>query len=391
VKLTLPVKLAPSPGQHAALVATMERFNSACDHLAGVAFRERCANKVKLQQLAYYDTRARFGLAAQLTIRAIGKVVEAYKRDKRVRPRFRPRGAVPYDRRIMSWKGPEAVSLLTLGGREVIPLRLGAYQRARLDRRQGQADLVLRDGRFFLYATLEVPEEAPGDPAPEDYLGIDLGIVNLAVDSDGTTYSGAAVDERRRVFAHRRRRLQRKRTHSARRKLRALKGKQARYQRDTDHTISKRVVAVAKDTRRGIALEDLRGIRQRTGPVARRQRARHANWSFFQLRTFIEYKARRGGVVVVPVDPRHTSQTCPACGLVDKGNRRDRNAFLCLGCGLAGPADHIAAINISRRGVRVARAAVSQPNESPGGLKAPGRGEVVSHDVAPSPGASSAL
>jgi putative transposase len=231
VKLTLPVKLAPSAAQHAALVATMERFNEACDHLAGVAFRERCANKVKLQRLAYYDVRGRFGLAAQLTIRAISKVVEAYKRDRRVRPRFRPHGAVPYDQRILSWRGPAAVSLLTLGGRQTIPLRLGAYQEARLDRRQGQADLVLRDGVFFLYATLEVPEEAPGDPAPEDYLGLDLGIVNLAVDSDGTVYSGAALDERRRVFAHRRRNLQQKRTRSARRKLRRLKRVQARSQR----------------------------------------------------------------------------------------------------------------------------------------------------------------
>jgi IS605 OrfB family transposase len=391
VKLTLPVKLAPSPAQHAALVATVERFNAACDHLAGVAFRERCANKVRLQRLAYHDTRARFGLAAQLTIRAIGKVVEAYKRDKRVRPRFRPQGAVPYDQRILSWRGPAAVSLLTLGGREVVPLRLGAYQEARMDRRQGQADLVLRDGVFFLYATLEVPEAAPGDPAPEAYLGLDLGIVNLAVDSDGTVYSGAAVDERRRVFAHRRRNLQRKRTHSARRKLQALKRGQARSQRDTNHTISKRVVAVAEGTARGIALEDLKGIRARAGTVARRQRARHANWSFSQLRAFIEYKARRAGVPVVAVDPRHTSQTCPACGLVARGNRRDRNTFVCLGCGLAGPADHIAALNISRRGVEVARAAVSQPNEAPRGLRAPGRGGVVSHDVAPSPGASSAL
>jgi putative transposase len=115
----------------------MERFNAACDHLAGIAFRERCANKVKLQRLAYYDVRGRFALSAQLTIRAIAKVAETYKRDVRVRLRFRPRGAVPYDQRIVSWKGPDVISLLTLSGRERIPLRLGAYQRARLDHRRG--------------------------------------------------------------------------------------------------------------------------------------------------------------------------------------------------------------------------------------------------------------
>ncbi|HEX2513653.1 MAG TPA: zinc ribbon domain-containing protein, partial [Chloroflexota bacterium] len=88
----------------------------------------------------------------------------------------------------------------------------------------------------------------------------------------------------------------------------------------------------------------------------RRQRARHANWGFAQLRAFIAYKARLRGVPVYLVDPCHTSQACPACGRVDRGNRPDRNRFVCLGCGLAGPADTIAARNIR------ARAAVMRPN-----------------------------
>src|SRR5258707_1090451 len=155
MKLTLPVKLAPSPEQHAALLATMERFNLACNALAATAFRERCANKIVLQKLVYHDARDRFGLSAQLTIRAIAKVVDAYKRDRTRQPRFRPHGAVPYDERIMSWKRVERVSLLTLGGRVIVPLRFGAYQAARRDRAQGQADLVYRDGVFFLYCTLD--------------------------------------------------------------------------------------------------------------------------------------------------------------------------------------------------------------------------------------------
>lgn len=95
-----------------------------------MAFAQRCANKVELQKLVYYDTRDRFGLSSQLTVRAISKVVEAFKRDKSTQPKFRARGAVPYDQRIMSWKGVEAVSLLTLDGRQIIPTRLGGYQAA---------------------------------------------------------------------------------------------------------------------------------------------------------------------------------------------------------------------------------------------------------------------
>lgn len=354
MKQTLAVKLAPTPDQHAALLATMERVNAACDWIGGIAFAERIANRIALQKVVYYDVRERFGLSSQMVVRAIAKTVEAYKRDKAIRPRFKPHGAIPYDQRIMSWKGIEAVSLLTLSGRVVVPVRFGAYQEARMGRLRGQADLVYRDGTFFLYCTLDVPEPTPAEA--EEYLGVDMGIVNLAVDSDGVVYSGESVERNRRVYAHRRRNLQRKGTRSAKRKLKLLRRKQVRYQSDTNHVISKRIVAIAKDTGRGIALENLGGIRDRI-TVRRRQRARHANWSFFQLRSFLEYKARQAGVPSVAVDPRNTSRTCPACGHVAKENRPAQDRFLCVSCAFAGVADHIAARNLSVLG----RGAVNRP------------------------------
>lgn len=354
MKLTLPVKLAPTLGQHAALARTMERFNAACNAIAAVAFRERCANRAALQKLVYYVTRERFGLSAQLTIRAISKAVDAYKRDRTIQPRFRPDGAIPYDERIMSWKGLEHVSLLTLDGRVLVPIRFGEYQAGRLDRRRGQADLVLRDGRFFLVVTLDAPE--PPIREVPDFLGVDLGIVNLAMDSDGTAYCGAAIEHHRRIHDHRRRNLQRRGTRAAKRKLKRLSGKQRRFQRNTNHRISKALVQHAKDTGRGIALENLKGIRDRV-TVRRRQRSRQANWGFHQLRAFVEYKARLAGVPVALVDPRDTSRTCPVCGCVAKANRPSRSRFLCIACAFAGDADAVAAGNIRTR----ARAAVMPP------------------------------
>lgn len=352
MKLTLAVKLAPDAAQHAALAATMERFNAACDWIAETAFRERTADKIKLQRLVYGQVRERFVLSSQMAVRAISKVCEAYKRDRSIQPRFRPHGAVPYDERIMSWKTLDRVSLLTLEGRILVEYRFGEYQAARRDRIRGQADLVLRRNVFYLYCTVDAPEPPEGQYA--DYLGVDLGIVNLAVDSDGTAHTGALVDRRRRVHAHRARNLQRKGTHSARRKLRNLSGRQRRFQTDTNHVISKRVVAVAQGTGRGIALEDLQGIRDRI-TVCRRQRARHHNWAFAQLRAFVEYKARLAGLPVVLVDPRNTSRTCPECGCVDKLNRPSQAEFRCVECGLAGLADAVAARNVR------ARAAVMRP------------------------------
>ena len=68
-----------------------------------------------------------FGLSSQMTIRAISKVSEAYKRDKALQPHFRPHSAMVYDQRICSFPGPDRVSLLTLDGRAVMPFRFGRY------------------------------------------------------------------------------------------------------------------------------------------------------------------------------------------------------------------------------------------------------------------------
>jgi transposase len=73
----------------------------------------------------------------------------------------------------------------------------------------------------------------------------------------------------------------------------------------------------------------------------------------------VQYKARLAGVLVVFVDPWHTSQQCPYCLHTAKANRRTQAAFSCVSCGYAASADHVAALNIRSR----ARAVVSQPNE----------------------------
>lgn len=122
---------------------------------------------------------------------------------------------------------------------------------------------------------------------------------------------------------------------------------------------SKRIVQTAKDTGRGMALENLTGIRRRI-TVKRRQRARHANWAFYQLKSFLSYKAIRAGVPVQTVDPRNTSRTCQVCGHCAKENRKSQSAFLCQQCGFAAPADHNAAVNIRQRAL-TARAAVMRP------------------------------
>jgi IS605 OrfB family transposase len=363
VRLVVKLKLVPDAEQAAALLLVMERFNAACDWLAGKAFGDRTANKYLLQRRYYGPLRRDFGLGAQMAVRVIAKVSEAYKRDRKIRPRFRPRGAIVYDQRNSRILGVDRMSLSTLAGRTVVPYVFGAYQRPLLERLKGQIDLVYDRGArtFFAYATADVP--VPDASPPEDVLGVDLGIVNLAADSDGTTYAGAVCNGLRRRHHRLRRRLQAKGTRPARRLLRRRRRRERRYQADVNHTISKRLVQTAAATHRAVALENLEGIRTR-GDVRRGQRRVLHGWAFAQLRAFVEYKAARAGVPVYAVDPRHTSQTCPRCGLIDRGNRPTRNAFRCVSCGFAGPADTIAAANIARRGRLVAGLPVSQPDAS---------------------------
>lgn len=347
MKTTLQVKLLPTSEQHTILVDTMRAFNAACTWIAEYAYAERCASKFVLQRALYYEVRQRFGLSAQLAIRAIAKTVDAYKRDKSRRVTFRPDGAAVYDARIMAFHGLEAVSLMTLRGREVVPIQMGDYQRTRFSRTVGQADLVLIKGMFFLLVTLDTPEEPPMEPTR--FLGIDLGIVNLATDSDGNSYTGTAVEVIRQRCGTARRTYQSTHTKSAKRRLKKMARQESRFRRDVNHCIAKQLVTHAKDTQAALVLEDLTGIHDRI-TVRKGQRNKHYSWSFSQLRQFVSYKATIAGVPVVFVDPRNTSRTCTKCGFVDKRNRRRQAEFSCLRCGYSVHADLNAARTLATRG-----------------------------------------
>ncbi len=350
MKQTMLLKLNPTADQHRALLETMHAFNAAANYVAAVALAERSANKFALQKLVYGELRTTYGLPAQLAIRAISKASEAYKRDKNIQPRFREEGAIVYDERVMSFKGLLSVSLLTLAGRVLVPFLVGGYQEGRMDAIKGQADLLYRRGVFSLAVTLDVPTPEP--ESTDSTLGIDLGIINLATDSEGESFSGEAVERVRKRHHALRQRLQKCGTRSAKRHLRKLSGKERRFPKNTNHVLSKRIVHKARARRQGIAIEDLRHIRTRTEARLRKsQRARHSSWAFGQLRAFLSYKAALAGVPLHTVNPRDTSRTCHACGFCAKENRKSQADFVCQQCGFACNADLNAAINVSRASV----------------------------------------
>ncbi len=357
MKLTAQLKLQPTPEQADALKRTLQAANAACDYISQIAWDARTFGTFALQKLCYQDVREQFGLSAQMVVRALAKVGDAYKLDKQTKRTFRPLAGIAYDDRILSFALPNSsISIWTLDGRLAIPFVCGESQRRMLATRHGESDLLFHRGAWYLLLTCEVEEPDPQDV--DDVLGVDLGVLNIASDSDGTIHSSRTMNTVRYRQRRLRTKLQKRGTKAARR-LKQLAGQERRFARDVNHTISKRLVETAERTKRGIALEDLKGIRTRVR-ARRQQRAQLHSWSFFQLRCFIGYKAQRAGIPVVLVDPRNTSRRCPACGHTDKANRPKQSTFHCVSCGCAGHADTIAAENIRVLG----RAAVRQPHVS---------------------------
>ena len=345
MEVTTVLRLDPSPEDRERLLGCLRRFNEAARWLSGVAFREKLWAWLPLQRRAYRELRERFGLRAAQAVVCVRKIASAYKNKAR-RSReasFRPLGSMPLYKH--SYKRDGTISFY--GFR--IPFRVREGVRLSSD---CQARLLWDGEKFLVHQVLEVEEKAC--PPPREHLGVDLGLSRIAVDSDGVTHpkephpsTPGQLRGLRKRHARLRRKLQKKGTRSAKRLLRKRRRKERRFATHVNHAITKDLVERAKRTGRGIALEDLQGIRSRI--TARRARRRdQSSWAFAQLRSFVEYKARREGVGVALVDPRHTSLTCPGCGTVEKKNRPSRDRFLCVDCGLAGPSDAVAAENIRR-------------------------------------------
>jgi putative transposase len=347
--------VAPTPEQAEALKAVMQAFNAACNFVSALAWGKRCFNQIALHHLTYRDIRAQFGLPSQLAVRAIAKVADAYKTSKTTRAEFRPLGSITYDSRVLRLLGVSNVSCSTLAGRITVKLNIGGYQRDRLaEASLGETKLTYTPEKNRFSFVFAVKTNTPPPPTPDNFLGVDMGVKNIAADSDGTLYTGGLVRGLRKRHLKLRRRLQGKGTKAAKRLLKKRRRKEARFQRHENHCISKQIVARAKGSGRGVGVEDLTHIRSRI-TARRKQRVVLSAWAFHQLRFFLTYKCADAGIPLVAVDPRNTSRTCTACGCIDKRNRPSQAEFKCVQCGQCGHADLFAAENIRRAACKPAR------------------------------------
>ncbi len=356
MKIVAQVKLLPGSAYEAdALVATLRACNRAADVASEVAFVKDLKRGNVLQDAVYHRIKADFGLGAQAAVRTVKKVCDAYatlkgnikagnlgpegsKRRTRAEAKpiaFREDAAQPFDDRILTWNlDQQTVSIWTVAGRlKGIEFVCSPEAMKLLASRKGESDLVMRDGVFFLIATIDIPEQPVSEPA--GFLGVDLGIVNIATTSDGEIMSGRRINRYRKRHRDLRTKLQKKRTKAAKRRLKAIRRREARHAANTNHIIAKRIVATAERTSRGIALEDLSGIRQ---SVTAKKDQPH-------------------------VESRNTSRQSSECRHTHRTNRVTQARFVCRSCGTVLHADHNGSRNIAHRGEAVwQRGAVKRPS-----------------------------
>ncbi len=356
--LTVACKLEVPDKVSAQIDETLQAFANACNWINETVDSKLTSN-LRIQTLVYQEVRARFGLSANLTVRAVNRVAanrKTAKKDNKPVKDFSPT-SVDYDARIFSFREKDwMVSLTLMGGRQRFNLLIGNYQRGLLKgSKPTSATLCKRkDGSYYIH--IQVKREPPPQQESSDTIGVDLGRTDIAVTSNGDTYSGHDLNKVRDHFARLRASLQKKAsqgTRSTRRRcrqlLKRLAGRERRFQAWVNHTSSYRLVQQAKQSNQAIALENLTGIRERTNqmPRSKTERRRSNSWAFYQLRQFLTYKCLKYGVKLILVNPAYTSQTCHVCNHI--GDRQGKR-FKCGHCGWHGDADVNGAKNIQKLG-----------------------------------------
>ncbi|HEX3642313.1 MAG TPA: transposase, partial [Ktedonobacteraceae bacterium] len=341
---------------------------------------------VALQDGTYDDIRARFHLPSQMACSVPRQVGATYKglwtkvkknaedrKSGRTKKRYKgldqaskyisPTVTYQY-KKDYSFKTDTHVSILTLQGRVIVPYTGKDSHVALIQKGAeiGSANLWYDKPKkqFYLLVSLEIEI---ADPTPETHTGIagvDVGVRYLAVTSttrgDRSFHTGKRVVPKANHYARLRKRLQKKGTRSATRRLVAISGRERRLKADANHVVSKRIVTRYPNSL--IGLEQLTDIRDRTkrkkGKKAtkkqRRANATYSKWSFAELQSMIAYKALIHGSMAIKVDANYTSKACPMCGHTCDTNRPNKGLmFICQKCRYMLHADLVGSRNITMR------------------------------------------
>lgn len=330
-------------GNDESLNKTMIVYNKVCQRIIDSGFELVSFNKNILHEFTYKTIRHDYPqLQSSLVQCARDQASDMLKREKmKVKPIKKQFGGIRFNVRTFTPKLKEGIiSISTVDGRKKFKISIPACYERYVDWTIKSAQLVRdKDGRFFLNLVAE--KDIVINTTNDKILGIDVGINNIAVCSNNIFFNSKHIRDVKSRYQFLRKELQSKGTRSAKRKLRKISRRETRFVTDTNHCISKAIVAMPYDT---FAFEKLK-IRK-TKKLGRKFNKKLGGWSFRQLQNFVQYKAENVGKTVVFVNPIYTSRTCSVCSASNKSFRHG-NTFECGKCGFHLNADANASRNIA--------------------------------------------
>ncbi|MCR5168598.1 MAG: transposase [Oscillospiraceae bacterium] len=359
--VTIKLKLDTDADSDILLNNTMSAYRQACNYVSDYIFETHCLNTNDIQKNIYYDIKNRFNLKAQMAISCIRTVVARYKtiletQHEWIKAEFKkPQYDLVWNRDYSLVSG--CFSVNTLNGRLKFSYHadnFGKYFNKDIYS-FGTAKLVYKHSKYFLHIPVlfEIPNEDLSKIS--NVVGIDRGInfIVSTYDSKHKTgfVSGRFIKQKRAKFKTIRQKLQRIRTSSSRRRLKAIGQRENRWMQDVNHQVSKALVE-SNPEHTLFVLEDLTGIRKVSEKVRLKDRYVSVSWAFYDLEQKLKYKASLHNCSVINVNPAYTSQACPCCGHTEKANRNKKiHLFACKNCGYRSNDDRVAAMNLYRMGI----------------------------------------
>lgn len=374
ISLTIP--------KYSEICNTIREYNVIANEHISACFSLETLSKVKLHHSIYNDVRGKhFGFPSGLIQCARDNAVEMLKGNKLNRTtRKRLDSSIRFDLRTSKFFMQSGeLQLTTVAGRKKYNVKVPEYFLKYSSWKVKAMTLGMK--KKFLTLKIIVEGEFPARVQYGDVLGMDLGIKEFAVLSDGQFVPSKEINRIRRKYSYLRNELQSKGTQSAKRKLKSLAGRERRFMLHFNHSLAKNIAMLPYGA---FALENLKGIRSgRKGKVFNRRRS---NWAYYQFRKLLEYKAIDQGKMLLLVDPRYTSQECSQCLSVNKYNRQG-SIFHCHKCNFVSHADFNASKNISRRGYKIffEQAVVNQPYISGNEITVRQSSEIMSNPEAKCP------
>lgn len=361
ITITAKVQIAATDTDKVLLNKTMSVYCDACNYVSDYVFRTHDLKQFSLNKILYSTLREKFSLKSQMAQSVFKTVIARYKtilenQNEWIKPSFKkPQYDLVWNRDYSLTQN--CFSVNTLNGRVKLPYfaeGMSKYFNHSIYR-FGTAKLVNKRGKYYLHipVTYEVEESNISDIC--NVVGIDRGI-NFVVATYDSKHksgfvSGKAIKQKRANYSRLRKELQMRHTPSSRRRLKAIGQRENRWMQDINHQVSK-ALATGNPKHTLFVLEDLTGIRNVTERVKTKNRYVSVSWSFYDLEQKLIYKAKQNQSSVIKVDPRYTSQCCPACGHTEKSNRNKKiHLFTCKNCGYTSNDDRIGAMNLYRMGI----------------------------------------